>query len=76
MVVADLFKVLSNEVDQDLAINVENGQKLGPDWLPYVFDQADEQTMNAHVWMVEICRRYTTKRPYICIRAEVLRDDD
>lgn len=75
MVVADLFKVLSNEVDQYLAINVENGQKLGPDWMPYVFDQADDRTMNAHVWMVEVCKTYRG-RPYVCIRAEVLGDDD
>ena len=75
MVVADLFKVLSNEVDQYLAIDVENGQGLGPDWMPYVFNRADEQTMNAHVWMVEQRVSYSG-RPYICIRAEVLRDDD
>lgn len=74
MTVSDMFKVLSNEIDQNLAIKVENGQKLGPDWMPYVFDQADEQTMNAHVWMVEQCMSYRG-RPYICIRAEVLGDD-
>lgn len=74
MTVSDMFKVLSNEIDQNLAIKVENGQKLGPDWMPYVFDQADEHTMNAHVWMVEQCMSYRG-RPYICIRAEALGDD-
>ena len=74
MTVHDMFKVLSNEVDQDLAIDVDRGQKLGPDWLPYVFAKANERTMNAHVWLIEN-RVSVTGRPYICILAEVLGDD-